>query len=68
MGDRDWLRERSCTRKVRYGRLEFAEEVARRTPKKGRRRASAYECRYCGGFHVGHDFSARAKGSRRRMR
>lgn len=61
MNERDWLRARACTNKVRYGLLEFAEQAARRTPKKGHRRASAYACSYCGGFHVGHDFSARQK-------
>jgi hypothetical protein len=65
MIDKDWLRWRSCTSKHRHNLKAEADLAAHRTPKKNGRRAKAYRCEYCPGWHVGHDFSAREKRPRR---
>jgi hypothetical protein len=63
--DRDWLRWRSCTSKQTHNLKAEAELSAKRTPKKNGRRAQAYKCEFCQGYHVGHDFSSRERRPRR---
>lgn len=47
-------KERSCTRKVRYPRVEIANAAVRSMTAKGRNRLESYSCDYCQGWHVGH--------------
>ncbi|MGC9540209.1 hypothetical protein [Streptomyces sp. UG1] len=45
---------RSCTGKIRHETRAKALAHLRRLIKRGYVRLSAYECKHCGGHHVGH--------------
>lgn len=45
---------RSCTGKVRHPDRATAENRIRALRKLGRVRLGAYPCRFCGGWHIGH--------------
>jgi hypothetical protein len=44
----------SCKRKVRYGHSHTAENAVRSMAKKGSNGLSKYQCKFCGGWHIGH--------------
>jgi hypothetical protein len=46
-------RERTCTRKVRYGHKPVADRAAEAMHAKYKWKYSTYECELCGGWHVG---------------
>lgn len=45
---------RQCGRKSRYATKEQAETVARNRMEQGASSLRAYECPYCGGWHLTH--------------
>lgn len=51
---RDWHRQRSCRRKIRYPSAWVAANAATLHAWAGRGGMEAYGCRWCGGWHVGH--------------
>lgn len=48
-----FAKERHCAKKRRYSEVA-AEDVAARMRKQGETRIQAYQCVYCGNWHVGH--------------
>lgn len=47
-------KERSCTRKVKYPRIEVANAAIRSMEVKGVHGLEPYSCHYCLNFHIGH--------------
>lgn len=45
----------SCSRKVKYGHWDTAKRAIVAMRAKGVLNLSAYVCRYCDGFHIGHN-------------
>lgn len=45
----------SCQRNVKYGHLATAEKAIEDMAKKGSAGLSAYNCKHCKGFHIGHE-------------
>lgn len=52
--EREWQR-RQCGTKRRYRSHKKAMEVALRLERKDGDAMSAYRCRFCGWWHIGHD-------------
>lgn len=44
----------SCHRKVKYGHITTAEKAIESMAAKGSTGLSAYKCKHCKGFHIGH--------------
>lgn len=47
-------KKKSCGRKVRYSNYEDADRHAQLLMMRDGRHSSAYQCRYCKGYHAGH--------------
>lgn len=43
-----------CRRKIRYTHAQTAENAVRSLTAKGSGEIHKYQCRFCGGWHVGH--------------
>ncbi len=54
MSSKRHVRRKQCTGKVTHATMQAAEEAARASSRKFKTRLSAYKCRFCGGYHVGH--------------
>jgi len=63
------MRRRACTGKIRFATLDLAIGLCHTRKLRGRF-LTAYPCRWCGGFHMGHapGFHARQKAGRRGLR
>ncbi|MDQ3956043.1 MAG: hypothetical protein M3285_10910 [Actinomycetota bacterium] len=50
------VKARTCDRKRRYASAREAEETARhRREESGELDLGVYPCRFCGGWHIGHE-------------
>jgi hypothetical protein len=56
------VRDRSCTRKVKYGKAE-ARRVVEAMNANGSTNVARYKCVFCGHYHVGHRRGRKAKAS-----
>ena len=58
-------KKKSCGRKVRYKTWEEANRHAEMLMMKDGRHSSAYQCKYCRGYHAGHTPYAKMVAARR---
>lgn len=54
MSSKRRIRRKSCKGKVRHTSLEHADAHRHALSRLDGDRMSAYRCRFCGGWHVGH--------------
>lgn len=54
MASKRRLRRKACGNKVKHATHDEAILVAHKTARKYKQRLSAYKCKYCGSYHVGH--------------
>lgn len=64
MASKRRVKRRVCGQKVRHQELKNALKAAERQSRSDKE-LTAYFCRYCGGFHVGHSMGIR-NGYRRK--
>jgi hypothetical protein len=67
MSSKRQLRRKQCEGKIKYPNLPEAERAARAMSKAVKQGLSAYKCKFCGMFHMGHTPAKVRQAMRRRQ-